>query len=103
MIKDDFPESIDAPILWRGEIASTAASLVERVLVRIPEYDSSLLWGPCRWMPRFWPLDIDVSEADESSHLVEILQKLYPTVGDSCLVALDNTREPWIVVWWPYE
>jgi hypothetical protein len=69
-------------VVWRGIIQSNPATFDQLVYITIPDLDDSLKLGPCRWQPR-----------DAVS---------LPAKGDDCLVILDNDREPWVVVWWPF-
>jgi hypothetical protein len=87
--------------LWSAKIATTATSLTQLVYIVIPDIDPASLWGPCEWMPRVIPEQVNVAESGESQHLVTIPKIIYPTKDDKCLIAFDNRREVWVVVWWP--
>lgn len=69
-------------VVWYARISADATDLSDLVPVIIPEFDEQLEWGPCRWQSR-----------DDTS---------LPNQGDEALVAFDNRRNPWIVVWWPF-
>lgn len=68
--------------IWKGIIATNAATLSDKVSVTIPDLDPSLRIEGARWQSR-----------DAVS---------LPTRGDECLVIFDNDYEPWIPVWWPF-
>lgn len=108
-IRRDLPPVYQGIHLWQATVYDDADSLEKRVRVVIPVFDPTLLWGPCPWMPRYFELSVKVSEgADthgdtEPTHYEEIPQYFYPKKGDYALVALDNIRAPWIIVWWPKD
>jgi len=103
MIREDLPERLHNPGLWGGTIAESALDLTTPVEVLIPQFDLFLRWGPCYWMPRYYQDTVDVAESSEGSHMIDTLIALFPSRGDKCLIAFDNIKQPWIVVWWPYE
>jgi hypothetical protein len=65
-----------------GIVAKSATDFTSLVPVILPDFDEHLQWGPCRWNSR-----------DAVS---------LPIKGDPCLVVFSNTREPWIIAWWPF-
>lgn len=72
--------------IWRGLISSNPINVNTKVTVTLPDLPDpgdKLRLGPCKWQSR-----------DEVS---------LPTIGDECLVIFDNTNEPWVVAWWPFE
>jgi hypothetical protein len=87
--------------LWSAKIATTATQLTQLVYITIPDIDPVSLWGPCEWMPRVIPENVDVSEGPEAPHIVVIPKIIMPKKNDKCLIAFDNRREVWVVVWWP--
>lgn len=80
--RDLFEEHEDQAPLWYGTFAADVDDLTDLAPVIIPEFDPGLQWGPARWQAR------------DSVSL--------PRKGDSCLVAFDNRREPWVIAWWPF-
>lgn len=81
-IKHLTPPRIEGRICWYGTIAETPSDFAQEIHVILPEFDTKLRWGPCRWQAR-----------DATS---------FPERGDECLVVFDNRRVPWIVAWWPF-
>jgi hypothetical protein len=69
---------------WDGLVATDAADLSDPIYVRIPDLAGDLQIGPCRWQSR-----------DDTS---------LPARNDRCLVVFaNNTGEPWVVAWWPFD
>lgn len=81
-----FDDRREAPALaqcWRGVVASHPSDVSERISVKIPDMNASLVFPNVRWQTR------------DSTSL--------PDKGDACLVVFDNDREPWVVAWWPFS
>jgi len=76
---DDYPEQ--AP-LWAATFATNVSDFTALAPIIIPAFDPHLEWGPCRWQTR------------DSVNL--------PRKGDTCIVAFDSNREPWVIAWWPF-
>lgn len=81
-VYESLPDFQEGRLIARGTIASNPATLEDKVWVLLPDFDGKLRWGPCKWQSR-----------DAVS---------LPARGDACLVIMDNTREPWVVAWWPF-
>lgn len=80
-------------VLYDGVIASSPATLDEKVEIRIPAFDRSLRFGPAPWMPR-------VREG------VSALEVVRPSRGDPCVVGFAEstgagTPELWVLAWEP--
>lgn len=73
----DPPAAQPAAVLL-GKIRSSPTTIDEPVLVTVLSQSRSTKRGPCRWMPR---------------------DGAWPAVGDRCLIAFDENREP-VVIWW---
>ena len=82
MIYDSLPDRPPTQRLWQGVIATTPTSFSQRVDVIIPAFDDTLRWQNCRWQAR------------NSSDL--------PAKGNSCLAAIDDNDEVWVIAWWPF-
>lgn len=82
-VRDLLPETEQHLAAWFGTVSVAPADLTDFVTVILPEYDSDLQWGPCRWQSR-----------DATS---------LPAIGDECLVMFDNRKNPWVVAWWPFS
>jgi hypothetical protein len=99
--------------LWYAIIATTipqpatVAKLQQPIYLTVPDIDPNSLWGPCYWMPRVIPEQVDVSEPPDShgdaepSHIITIPKIIMPTKGDAALMAFDNRKNNWVVSWWP--
>lgn len=88
--------------MWFGKFASPAPlAITDLAWVTLPDVSADNLWGPCRWEPRIHEVTVNVAEGVETAHNVLVGRILLPVVGNECLVALDNRRDPWIVRWWP--
>lgn len=68
--------------IWRGKVATDAADLSDLISVTIPALDPSLRWEDCMWMAR-----------DDT---------ILPSRGDTCVIALLDTGEAFVIAWWPY-
>jgi hypothetical protein len=102
-IIDDLPPiAPEMQRVWRGFLASGASTTHELIDVFLPEYSDRLRWKRCRWNPQFQPVSIDVGEALEAPHIIEVAQFVPPVRGMPCLCVFDNTKRPWVVVYWPY-
>jgi len=95
------PERVEGVHLWQAVIAETATTVDQKIKVMIPAFDATLLWGPCKWAPRFEPQTVNVAESGESAHNIVVPKFVMPIVGDQAMVCLDNTKEVWIIMWWP--
>lgn len=101
-IIEDLPQQPVGVHIWSASVATAPANLGQKIYVIIPAFDSMHHWGPCAWMPRVFPEIVNVAEGTEGEHDITIPKVLMPSVGDPCLVLLDNDRDSWIVNWWPY-
>lgn len=64
----------------RGFISQGAATKDDFVTVILEgEFDETLSFGPCRWMPH---------------------GNLFPEQGDPCIMIFDGQMIPWVVGWW---
>jgi hypothetical protein len=64
----------------RGNIAQGAATKDDLVTVVLEgEFDETLSFGPCRWMP---------------------YGSLFPEAGDPCILIFDGQMIPWVIGWW---
>lgn len=94
--------------LWEGTIATTPATVDEKVLVtlnpqNLPDgFSPDFQWGPCVWQPRLEPATVDVSESGEAAHLIDVPKLLLPKRGDGCLIGFDENDRAWVLSWWPY-
>jgi hypothetical protein len=80
---DSVPLFKEGRMVWRGVIQNNPGDLSIKVNVIIPDMNPNIVWGPCNWQSR-----------DALS---------VPHRGDVCLIIFDNTKEPWVVAWWPFE
>lgn len=69
-------------VLWFGHIASAPSDLSDMIDVVVPDFDPTVKWTDCRWQAR----------SDTAM----------PSIGDECLIALDNRDNPWVMAWWPF-
>lgn len=81
-MRDSIPDNIEGNRVFYAEFSADVADLADLAGVIIPDFDPSLVWGPCKWQSR-----------DATS---------LPAKGDLALVIIDNRRNPWIVAWWPF-
>ena len=89
---------IVAPGGWRGTIASTVTGPSDLVSVVVPGVSGFDLLGPCQWMPRIVEETRMVGTPPQT---ITVGVPRYPSNGDECLVAFDDSGLPWVVVWWP--
>lgn len=75
----------ERPQMTVGLVCAPApADANDDLFVTIEAFDGTSPWGPCPFMPRATTGDPDL-----------------PQIGDTCLVAFDDTGSPWVVVWTP--
>jgi hypothetical protein len=95
--------------IWQGVFASSPTSQEQLVDVFLPDFSMLHRWKRCKWTPRFTEVQVNVAEgADtmgdtEGSHMITVLQILYPVRGNPCLCVFDNDRIVWVTQWWPYQ
>ena len=65
-----------------GIIADDVQDMADKCFVIIPTFSATKKFGPCKWQAR-----------DSTSH---------PSRGNTCIVVLDDKKEPWVVAWWPF-
>ena len=85
--------------LQYGVVSRSVTSLTQKVVVELYSLKNQLgrkspKFEDCMWMPRY---DI----ATDPDLVGPYCKPIYPQVGDKCLVAFDNLRQPWVIVWWP--
>ena len=74
------PDALAAsPQAHRGSFLTAPGSVTDLADV-VLEQAEGVRFDDVRWMPRGATL---------------------PTVGDLCLVALDDEGDPWVTAWWP--
>jgi hypothetical protein len=80
---DRIPARQGLPKQWVGAfVPPIPNSFDDLAYVIIPDLDSQLKVGPCRWQAR---------------DTVTL-----PASGDEALVVFDNDNSPWVVAWWPF-
>lgn len=80
---DNLPPRGATQRLWQGVIAADVVDFGDRAEILIPALSDDTRIVGCRWMSRD---DVNL-----------------PNRGDSCLAALDNNNEWWVVAWWPFQ
>ena len=68
--------------LFAGTIAETAATVADEVPVLLDGWDTTLQFGPCRWMPRLAPTTVNVAETGETAHNITVAEVVLPQRGD---------------------
>jgi hypothetical protein len=67
---------------WFGVFSENVVAFTDLARVILPDYDTTLVWGGCRWQSR-----------DDTS---------LPQKGDECIVMFDNRNQIWVIAWWPF-
>lgn len=111
-IVDDLP-NLSQPMqrVWEGEIRSSPTMVNQLINVVIPAFTTDLLFKQCRWTPRFEPIpvntiigvDFDTPTAHNVKVTVPYIGKIiFPKIKNPCLCVFDNSRQLWVVMYWPY-
>lgn len=73
--------------MWYAVVCPPAPfDSADDLYVVIPDISIDQKWGPCRWEPR----------------ALVGGEVAVPSLGDECMVILDNRHNVWVVSWWPY-
>lgn len=98
--------------IWRGVFNSSHVDHADqKKLAKVIMLDvaKTLVISGVPWAPRVTELEINLAEPAygaplepvEPERLLKVAIAEWPRAGNSCLIAFDNQRQPWVVTWWP--